>query len=113
MIDIEQILIVGFLLVFVFALLHLDRYTLARAAGASMEPTFGDGAVLLVDTYDDPGMGDVVCFDREANHVCHRVVEALDGCVVVGGDNEKTNPEPDPGCVPLDDIHGSVVEVLS
>ena len=81
-----------------------------RVGGASMRPTLVPGDIVLVSTWAEPRVGDIVLFERGGGTVVHRVSEIRSGDqLVTCGD---ANPVPDPSPVPRETVTGVVRAVL-
>ena len=68
-----------------------------RVLSGSMEPTFSEGALLVVARVASPGevsAGDIVVYDEGESLVVHRVVEVSGGMAVTQGDANNAPDEP-------------------
>lgn len=75
--------------------------------GSSMEPTVGDGSILVYSDYASPDIGDIIVYETKSNiRVSHRVVGIENGSLITKGDN---NIHVDPYTVKKDDIEGTVL----
>lgn len=95
---------------------YLDRrISVSVVSGGSMEPTFGDGDVVLlveIDNMTGLGVGDIIIFKhptKEMDDIAHRILE-------VNGDLFKTNGDAlldsDSYWVPASNVHGLVVGII-
>lgn len=84
----------------IFALCVTSRYGLQQVAGSSMDPTFNDGDIILVDFKGIPKDQDIVIlttsyienYEIEGEHIVKRYYEefSTDGLYVLG-DNAKVS----------------------
>ena len=68
-----------------------------RVLSGSMEPTFSEGALLVVSRVaspDEVSAGDIVVYDEGESLVAHRVVEVSGGMAVTQGDANNAPDEP-------------------
>jgi signal peptidase I len=74
--------------------------------GASMEPTYHSGDLVVAIERNEYKVGDTIVYDAPINHqfnVIHRIIEPTDGGWVTQGDNME---RPDGWIAPHDEIHG-------
>jgi len=96
--------------------------------GHSMEPTLYEGDILIVKKVDPEKIqiGDIIVFNpstwpphiRPNKPVVHRVVDIKYNeendqyLYLTKGDNNVTNPVPDPAWVPYEDVYGVVIFII-
>ena len=97
---------------------YLDRGVFfSTVSGSSMEPTFGEGDVVLwveVDNKAELKVGDIIIYQYPPEYRAHRIIEvgrSQDGKYWFGtkGDGELN---PDPGKVWEDKVRGLVIGVI-
>lgn len=77
-----------FMIIFVF---HFALfYSPAIVEGQSMEPTFQNNDLLLINNYEDPEVGDVIVYEHpnmNNKFIVHRIVEKKENGYITKGDN--------------------------
>jgi signal peptidase len=78
--------------------------------GASMDPTFASGDLIVVEAFTTPDVGDIISYPIQAGdgeaHIVHRATGGDEHGYVTRGDNRETD---DPWTPSADEIDGSVV----
>ncbi len=111
-----------FLLAFILALLIYKGLGIALATpipltsvtSISMLPSLHPGDLVVVAGTKSPKVGDIVIYSADCpllpkEDVIHRVIEINETHLITKGDNNLTNPKPDPCPVRLDQVKGKVV----
>ena len=81
-------------------------FGMAVVVSGSMEPELSVNDVVIVCPQDSYDVGDVVVFQSENTLVIHRIIEQLDGnMIVTQGDANNTPDEP----ISLDNVKGEMV----
>ncbi|MBI4895522.1 MAG: signal peptidase I [Candidatus Aenigmarchaeota archaeon] len=75
----------------------------------SMEPTLHIGDMVIVQVEKTYNVGDIVVYMRGNIPIIHRIIEKNSEGYIIKGDNNKTNPIPDPGIVKENQIIGKAI----
>ncbi len=75
----------------------------------SMEPTLHIGDMVIVKAEKTYEVGDIVVYMRGNIPIIHRIIEKDPEGYVIKGDNNLTNPIPDPGIVKEKQIIGKAI----
>lgn len=80
-------------------------YGAAVVLSGSMEPTFSEGALLIVKEKQEYELGDIVVYEEKGKLIVHRIIAMDEELVTTKGDANNKADEP----IPVTDIRGKAV----
>jgi signal peptidase I len=106
----KNLIFVLIISLFIYLILAMPSFKMAKVSGHSMDTTLADGDILIINTTATPEVNDIVSVKLDDGYVVKRIAEITDEGMYLLGDNSAVSYDSRHyGYVPVSKLDGVVV----